>query len=165
VIERTVASAESNMRSLAGDLSPDAAAIRSAKRAEFHSLGLVLGYSYAGSPIVRKSDDNTDDTDTDDVTRYTPSTTPGARLPHAWLPDGTSLYDRLGPGFTLLGPAHPGVAALLDRARRRRMPLSTLTAPSSYPWRAEFLLVRPDQHIAWRADDPADIDVDAAVGG
>jgi hypothetical protein len=30
---------------------------------------------------------------------------PGARLQHACLPGGSSLYDRLGAGFTLLGPA------------------------------------------------------------
>ena len=39
-----------------------------------------------------------------------PAAQPGARLPHAWFPDGTSLYDRLGTGFTLLGPAGCGDA-------------------------------------------------------
>ena len=53
VVEQTVASAESNMRALAGDLPADAAAIQRAKRTEFHSLGLVLGYSYAGSPVIQ----------------------------------------------------------------------------------------------------------------
>jgi 2-polyprenyl-6-methoxyphenol hydroxylase-like FAD-dependent oxidoreductase len=41
-----------------------------------------------------------------------PHAVPGARLPHAWLPGGSSLYGRLGAGFTLLGPAgeqDPGV--------------------------------------------------------
>jgi hypothetical protein len=38
-----------------------------------------------------------------------------------------------------------------------------ITAPADYPWQ-EFLLVRPDQHIAWLADDPAGIDLAAAVG-
>jgi hypothetical protein len=36
-------------------------------------------------------------------------------------------------------------------------------APADYPWQ-EFLLVRPDQRIAWRADDPAGIDLAAAMG-
>ena len=53
VVEQTVASAEANMRSLAGDLPADGPAIQRAKRPEFHSLGLVLGYSYAGSPVVQ----------------------------------------------------------------------------------------------------------------
>jgi hypothetical protein len=37
-------------------------------------------------------------------------------------------------------------------------------SPRDYPWHREFLLVRPDQHIAWRAGDPAGIDLAAAVG-
>ena len=53
VIEQTVASAAANMRSLARDLPCDEQAIQAAKRSEFHSLGLVLGYSYAGSPVIQ----------------------------------------------------------------------------------------------------------------
>jgi hypothetical protein len=36
--------------------------------------------------------------------------------------------------------------------------------PPDYPWPAEFLLVRPDQHIAWRAADPAGLDIETAAG-
>jgi hypothetical protein len=57
-----------------------------------------------------------------------------------------------------------GVADLVRRARRRRIPLTLAQAPASYPWRDEFLLVRPDQHIAWRAGDPAGIDLETAAG-
>ncbi|HEY2688901.1 MAG TPA: FAD-dependent monooxygenase, partial [Streptosporangiaceae bacterium] len=99
VVEQTVASAEANMRNLAGDLPRDEQAIRSTKRTEFYSLGLVLGYSYAGSPVVQPAARPPAVTD---VTSYTPAAEPGARLPHEWLPDGSSLYDRLGTGFTLL---------------------------------------------------------------
>ncbi len=101
------------------------------------------------------------------MSRYTPGTEPGARLPHAWLPDGSSLYDRLGSGFTLVGPAlagHPRVADLAARARRHGIPLTLTDSPPDYPWPAEFLLVRPDQHIAWRAADPASLDIETAVG-
>jgi 2-polyprenyl-6-methoxyphenol hydroxylase-like FAD-dependent oxidoreductase len=194
VVEQTVASAAANMRSLARDLPRDARAIQAAKRSEFHSLGLVLGYSYAGSPVIQPSSampgsdaagaaggdtvgadvtrytpdaDVTRYTPDADVTRYTPDAAPGARLPHLWLPDGASLYDRLGPGFTLLGPAgdgDPGVTALAGRARRLRIPLAVVRAPPSYQWRREFLLVRPDQHIAWRADDAGSIDLGLVTG-
>ena len=101
------------------------------------------------------------------MTCYTPGTEPGARLPHLWLPDGSSLYDRLGRGFTLVGPGldrHPGVAALAGTARRRGIPLALVESPPTYPWAGEFLLVRPDQHIAWRASDPAGLDIEAAAG-
>ena len=174
VIEQTVASAETNMRSLASDLPPDGRTVQQAKRAEFYSLGLVLGYSYAGSPVVQPTRKYSACTD---VTRYTPTTEPGARLPHRWLPDGSSLYDRLGAGFTLVGPVRdggPGVAELVARARRRRIPLS-LVDPLPVdplpvdplpvdPRSGEFLLVRPDQHIAWRAGNAASIDLDLAAG-
>ena len=53
VVEQTVASAAANLRSLAQDLPRDERAIQAAKRSEFHSLGLVLGYSYAGSPVIQ----------------------------------------------------------------------------------------------------------------
>ena len=162
VVEQTVASAAANMGALADVLPRDAAVIQQAKRAEFHSLGLVLGYSYAGSPVVQPGP-----RPAGEVTRYTPLAEPGARLPHCWLPDGSSLYDRLGRGFTLVGPlasTAAGVADLVQRARRHRIPLTLAESPPDYPWRTEFLLVRPDQHIAWRADRPADLDIETAAG-
>ena len=177
VIEQTVASAAANMRSLARDLPRDEQAIQAAKRSEFHSLGLVLGYSYAGSPVIQPGTGPVPGTaggpgdgpgsPAGDVSSYTPDAAPGARLPHAWLAGGSSLYDRLGAGFTLLGPAaegDPGVAALQDRARRRGIPLAVLRSPPGYPWGREFLLVRPDQHIAWRAGGAAQIDLDLVTG-
>ena len=173
VAEQTVASAESNMRALAGDLPADAATIQRAKRPEFHSLGLVLGYSYAGSPVIQPLDSLAADAAAGgnavvpDSTSYTPVAEPGARLPHAWLPDGSSLYDHLGTGFTLVGPVESrpqGVAPLARRARQRGLPLALCEPPADYPWRDEFLLVRPDQHIAWRDSDCRCIDLDVASG-
>lgn len=160
VAEQTVASAGANMTALAGDLSTDPAAIQRVKRFEFYSLGLVLGYSYAGSPVIQPGGGPVTVADT---TTYTPSAAPGSRLPHAWLPDGSSLYDRLGTGFTLVGPAGRG-ARLAGRARARGIPLAAAEPPPGYPWQGEYLLVRPDQHIAWRAADPDDIDLDAVTG-
>jgi len=129
---------------------------------EFHNLGLVLGYSYAGSPVVQPGGGAA----VADVRRYTPSAEPGTRLPHCWLPDGSSLYDKLGDGFTLVTPAGAPAASLSplpERARALRIPLTMTAAPDGYPWQGYFL-VRPDQHIAWRADDPAGIDLAAAAG-
>jgi 2-polyprenyl-6-methoxyphenol hydroxylase-like FAD-dependent oxidoreductase len=173
VVEHTVASAAANMENLARDLPPDEQAIQQAKRSEFHSLGLVLGYSYAGSPVIQPPGGPAADAVTGphvtgpDVTDYTPGTTPGARLPHHWLPDGSSLYDRLDAGLTLVGPARDGapeVAALVSQARQRGIPLAVVQPPPSYPWHQEYLLVRPDQHIAWRAGRATDIDLDVITG-
>jgi hypothetical protein len=69
------------------------------KDPEFHSLGLVLGYDYPDSPIVATSDGPRS---TPEVATYTTSAHPGARLPHAWLQDGRSLYDLPGDGLTLI---------------------------------------------------------------
>jgi 2-polyprenyl-6-methoxyphenol hydroxylase-like FAD-dependent oxidoreductase len=171
VVEQTVASAAANMAAMPADLTVDAAAIRRAKSPEFFNLGLVLGYSYAGSPVIQGGSGSGSGSGggpaVADVGRYTPSAEPGARLPHCWLPDASSLYDKLGTGFTLVAPAGAGdgsVSDLSERARALRIPLTVTPAPPDYPWRDEFLLVRPDQHIAWRADAPAGIDLAAAVG-
>ena len=166
VAEQTIASAAANNRALAGDLPGDARTVQRAKRAEFYSLGLVLGYSYAGSPVIQPGGRLS--AASADVSQYTPASEPGARLPHHWLPDGSSLFDQLGTGFSLVGPAggqhQASTGRLARQARRRGIPLALVDAPASYPWRTEFLLVRPDQHIAWRASDPARIDLDLVTG-
>jgi 2-polyprenyl-6-methoxyphenol hydroxylase-like FAD-dependent oxidoreductase len=166
VAEQTIASAATNNQALAGDLPGDERTVQRAKRAEFYSLGLVLGYSYAGSPVIQPGGGPADPAG--EVSEYTQTTEPGARLPHHWLRTGTSLYDQLGTGFSLVGPMHDraraGLATLVQHARRRGIPLSLVDAPPSYPWHTEFLLVRPDQHIAWRATDPASIDLDLVIG-
>jgi len=158
VVEETVASAAANTRLTGGGLPADAAAIQRGKYAEFHSLGLVLGYSYAGSPVIHRTPaaQPSRSAFVGDVTRYEPAAEPGARLPHCWLPDGSSLYDHLGRGFTLLGPRQVPLPS-------SKVPVIFVHAPSSYPWHDDYLLVRPDQHIAWRDASPALADVAAAL--
>ena len=163
VVEQTVATAMHNMRALPTDLQDDAEAILAAKTVEFHSLGLVLGYTYTGSPVVQPGNPPTD---VDTVT-FVPTTDPGARLPHSWLPDGSSLFDQLGRALTLIGPARAfpdEVAELVRDADTLGITLTLVEAPDTYPWHDEFLLVRPDQHIAWRADTPHDIDLAHVTG-
>ena len=161
VVEQTVANAAANLRHLAGDLSTDPDAIQRAKGPEFYSLGLVLGYSYAGSPVIQPGSGSPMIAD---AVSYRPAAEPGARLPHCWLPDGSSLYDHLGTGFAVLGPAHPSLTELRKRASSRGIPLAVVQPPADYPWRNRYLLIRPDQHIAWTAADPAALDIEAAAG-
>lgn len=61
------------------------------------------------------------------MTRYEPSATPGARLPHVWLPDGTSVYNLLGDGFTLLRLGLDATTApFSEAASRLGVPLRVL---------------------------------------
>ena len=172
IAQDTIATAETNMGTLSTDLADlatgpagtrIAAAIQESKRAEFHSLGLVLGYSYAGSPVVQDGPVHV----IGDSTQFAPSTDPGSRLPHAWIDERTSLYDGLSRGMTVLGPLHRAqheVAELERRATALEIPLRIVESPSHYPWADEFLLVRPDQHIAGRAESPRGLDLATAVG-
>ena len=122
------------------------------KDPEFHSLGLVLGYDYQSSPIVAASDGPLP---TPDVVNYTPSAHPGARLPHAWLPDGRSVYDLLSDGLTLIRlTADVDTEPLLTAASRLGIPVHLVDLSEQEQLRtlygADLLLVRPDQHVAWR---------------
>ena len=88
---------------------------------------------------------------------FTPSTVPGCRLPQVWLRDGRSLYDALGPGFTLLR-FDPSVAVntLVDAAATQHAPLRVLDLDRESPYRHKLVLSRPDQHVAWRGDRAPD---------
>ncbi|XVQ89728.1 FAD-dependent monooxygenase [Microbispora siamensis] len=124
------------------------------KDTEFHSLGLVLGYDYPDSPVVVPDGRPVP---APGLAAYAPSAHPGARLPHTWLPDGHSLYDALGDGFTLLRlTTGAETRPLADAAARRSAPLEVLdlaTLPGlEERYGAALVLVRPDQHVAWRGD-------------
>jgi 2-polyprenyl-6-methoxyphenol hydroxylase-like FAD-dependent oxidoreductase len=127
---------------------------------QYCCAGLNFGYFYDASPIIAY-DGEAQPAYTMD--RFTPSTVPGCRVPHAWLEDGRSLYDAMGPGFTLLR-FDPGAdaSALVQAFARREVPLELLDVKSpeaSTAYRHKFVLSRPDQHVAWRGDgvpdDPA----------
>ena len=129
-----------------------AARIQEGKDSEFHSLGLVLGYHYADSPLVAAEDTPAPP---DEAVRYRPTTRPGARLPHAWLPDGRSLFDRLGAGHTLLRIGDADPEPLVRAAAAAGLPLDLLDVTGQLPaadYGANLVLVRPDQHVAWRGE-------------
>ncbi len=119
-------------------------------------LGIEMGYRYIGSALVAQEPGTGPDPDS---FTYVPTTWPGARLPHAWLDDGSALFDHLGNGYTLLrlGNAPPDTAALEHALRALGAPLDVLTLPDAQVHRIygrALLLLRPDLHIAWRGDVP-----------
>jgi 2-polyprenyl-6-methoxyphenol hydroxylase-like FAD-dependent oxidoreductase len=125
---------------------------------QYACAGLNFGTYYDRSPIIAY-----DGAEQPSYTMnsYTPSTVPGCRTPHLRCADGASLYDAMGPEFTLLR-FDPGldVAALVDAARDRGVPLKILDVerPTTAMFYDERLVLsRPDQHVAWRGNrTPAD---------
>ena len=87
---------------------------------------------------------------------FTPSTVPGCRVPHIWLNDGRSLYDALGPDYTLLRfDAAIDVSDLMSEAARAQVPIKLLDVTSSESagiYDRSLVLARPDQHVAWRGN-------------
>jgi 2-polyprenyl-6-methoxyphenol hydroxylase-like FAD-dependent oxidoreductase len=131
-----------------------AAHLQQFARWEYDTPGIQLGAGYHGSAIVAGDGSPAPP---DSPIDYVPNAVPGSRLPHVWLSDGTSLYDRLGPEFTLIAlGAVENAASWPQAAAARGIPLKLLHLPNAAELRmlaeAEWLLVRPDQYIAWRGD-------------
>ena len=115
--------------------------------------GLNFGYYYDKSPIIAYDEATPPAYGMAD---FTPSTVPGCRVPHIWLSDGRSLYDALGPDYTLLrfDPAID-VSDLMSEAARARVPIELLDVTPGEGggvYDRSLVLARPDQHVAWRGN-------------
>jgi FAD binding domain len=119
--------------------------------------GLNFGYYYDASPIIAY--------DGEAPPAYTmgsfiSSTVPGCRAPHLWLGQRRSLYDALGPDYTLIRTdASVDVGVLSGAAALRGVPLAVLdiaTPEARDTYMHKLTLVRPDQHVAWRGDAEPD---------
>jgi 2-polyprenyl-6-methoxyphenol hydroxylase-like FAD-dependent oxidoreductase len=124
---------------------------------QFCCGGLNFGYFYADSPIIAYDGEPAP---AYDIYEFTQSTVPGCRTPHVWLRDGRSLYDMLGPNFTLLRfDAKVQISALVEAAADRGVPMAVVDVDVDEPtalFPHKLLLSRPDQHVAWRGDRPPD---------
>lgn len=125
---------------------------------QFAAAGLNFGYVYDQSPIIFYDGETAPEYS---MGAFTPSTVPGTRAPHFWLPDGTSLYDHFGQGYSLIVFDNSvDVAAMISAANQQGIPLSVIDATQAdFPaeYRHKLVLVRQDQHVAWRGDAvPAD---------
>jgi len=138
---------------------------------QYACAGLNFGTYYDRSPIIAYDGSEHPPYTMDS---YTPSTVPGCRTPHLRCEDGRSLYDAMGPEFTLLrlDPALD-VAALETAARRKAVPLKVIDverreACPGACYDVGLVLSRPDQHVAWRGnrlpDDAAGL-IDRVRGG
>jgi hypothetical protein len=145
-----------------------------AQATHFDMLGLQLGYVYADGALARDGEPPEAVTD---PSVFEPTAEVGSRLPHGWLEDGRSTLDLVhSDGMTLLTlGAHDrwadAVAATPVPVHHLRLGVDVEVGEA---WQARCrlhdggaLLVRPDQHIAWRCDglsnDPTDA-LAAALG-
>jgi 2-polyprenyl-6-methoxyphenol hydroxylase-like FAD-dependent oxidoreductase len=141
----------------------------------FDMPGLQLGFCYEHGALARGGSDRPP---AFDVRRFTPSGCPGARLPHAWLRGDRreSLLDRVPLDRFLLvsgpeGSAWSDAIASLQAPPTATLSLSSDLMPDLGRWlevagigRAGALLVRPDQHVAWRSAEAVP-DAAAALAG
>ena len=123
--------------------------------------GLNFGYFYAGSPIIAYDGEQQPAYTMHD---FTQSSVPGCRAPHLWLNGHRSLYDALGREYTLLR-FHPGVpvSGVVAAAAHRRVPLTVLdvdAVDAQATYARNLVLVRPDQHVAWRGNEQPPIPLD-----
>jgi 2-polyprenyl-6-methoxyphenol hydroxylase-like FAD-dependent oxidoreductase len=145
----------------------DRAAVRAAiaNQAEhFDMLGLQLGFHYEAGALV--PDGSARPAVSNPVREFVPAGRPGARLPHAWTERAGALVSTLDllplDRFTLIG-GRAG-AAWIDAASGIACPslhvvaIGRDVADADGAWAAQLgiepdgaLLVRPDQHVAWRS--------------
>ena len=140
----------------------------------FDMLGLQLGFTYDAGTGPVLADGSPPVTVGNAVRDYVPSTRPGGRLPHAWVArDGArvSTLDLVAPDRFVLLTGSDAWAAAADGLVGGPVPLDVVRLGTDVldpdgAWDAVSgidasgaLLVRPDQHVAWRSagadPDPA----------
>jgi hypothetical protein len=117
--------------------------------------GAELGYRYEASPLIADEPGGPEH----NFMEYTPTTWPGARLPHAWLDDRSALQDRIGNKLTYtllrLGGTQADAAGVVRAFAAQGAPLQVLDIPDERPreiYGYDLLLLRPDMHVAWRGN-------------
>jgi 2-polyprenyl-6-methoxyphenol hydroxylase-like FAD-dependent oxidoreductase len=137
-------------------------------RMEFSIPGITLGGRYDGSSII-VSDGTSPPPDA--MNRYEATACPGGRPPHVWLAQGVSLFDRFGLDWTLLrlGPHAPDAKPFRAVASAFGLKLRIVDVPDHAVrdlYERDLVLIRPDQMVAWRGDNPdaADVVLATATG-
>jgi 2-polyprenyl-6-methoxyphenol hydroxylase-like FAD-dependent oxidoreductase len=132
-----------------------AARIAELGNAENESWGVEYGYRYDQSPAIAHEAG----APAVDPLIYQGNTWPGARLPHVFLSDGEPIHDRLGLFFTLVVLDDTDTTTIEKAAGALAIPLELLRLDRPdlrSIYERNLILVRPDQHVAWRGDSPPD---------
>ncbi|MBD3759595.1 FAD-dependent oxidoreductase [Rhizorhabdus sp.] len=130
-------------------------------KTEWRAIGIHLGGIYLDSPVIACDQAEPPREHNPDVTQFVANACPGARAPHIWLDDGSSILDLFGRGFVLLdfgkGQASDATA-LLTAAEKVGMPMKRVdlahATDAAAMYARRFVLVRPDGVVAWRSDVP-----------
>jgi 2-polyprenyl-6-methoxyphenol hydroxylase-like FAD-dependent oxidoreductase len=113
---------------------------------QFACIGLNFGYFYDDSPVIVYDGSLAPPYS---LGSYTPASVPGCRAPYFAI-DGESIYDRIGAGFALLRFDRTIDVTAIKAARLPLVVIDVENRPAGYE--TGLVLVRPDQHIAWRGD-------------
>ncbi len=132
---------------------------------ENEAWGIEWGYRYDDSPVICHEDDGTPPAY--DWEEYVPSTWPGVRVPNVFLGEGQPLFDKLSRGFTLVRFEDIPCDNLVVAAEQAGLPLEVVDIrndKAAQLFERKLVLVRPDQHCAWRGDaDPEDGEAAARI--
>lgn len=125
---------------------------------QFNTAGLHLGYRYEDSPII-EPDGSPEPPD--DPRMVVQSSWPGCRAPHAWVRRGVSTLDWYdGAHYVLVcSEAEASAAQVFDAAFGDcgvPFKVALLREPVARRlYERSLVLVRPDGHVCWRSDAPA----------
>lgn len=119
--------------------------------------GIEMGYRYNGSPVIIH--DPSSKEPEWNAKQYIPSTWPGARAPQVFLTNGeTSIFDLFGRDYTVVDFSPDGRFSerFAGKAAELDVPLKVVALPNETHarriWGRDAFLIRPDDHVAWRAE-------------
>jgi FAD-dependent monooxygenase len=129
---------------------------------ENKDFGIEMGYIYQ-SNIVHTPESDGIKPDWQ-AAQYTPSTWPGSRAPHVFLSDGSAVFDHLGKDWSLVTftETNADVEVLLTAASALAIPIEHVDLRGEHEarrlWERDLVLVRPDEHVAWRSNSVGNIE-------
>ncbi|CAK1356188.1 unnamed protein product [Cercospora beticola] len=123
---------------------------------ENQDFGIEMDYRYVSDIVV--PDESAHVEPTWSPSQYTPTTWPGIRPPHVFLSNGTAIFDTFGKDWTLLNFAEDerDQELFTDAAKALSIPLSSVglanESLAKKLYERTLVLIRPDQHVAWRGN-------------
>lgn len=117
-------------------------------------IGAELGYRYVDSPLIWDEPGGPEQL----FRTYDPTAWTGVRLPHIWVEPELSIHDLLGRSYAILrmGPKTEPVDAIVKAFQDIGAPIAALEFSQDRfrdLYGANYFLIRPDLHIAWRGNE------------